>query len=77
MKHHDKVVDYLRWSYQYYILNEPTVPDVVYDRLCKFLLDVYDEIESPYRHLVKKSSLRAGTGYQIRATEYPKEIVNQ
>lgn len=63
--------DYLRYSYEYYILHDPSVPDVVYDRICRVLLENYEKIpQSPYKHIIDREALSAGTGFMIRKSEY-------
>ena len=41
--------------------------------MCKTLLDKYDELEHMHKDLVKKESLTAGTGYDIKYTNMIKD----
>lgn len=70
MKNHG-VGPYLVHCYMYYVLDHPVIEDAAFDRLCKHLLDHWDEIEHPHKHLVSKDDLRAGTGYSIPIHHYP------
>ena len=45
--------------------------DEDYDMMCKVLLDNYDTIEHPHKHLIDKESLRAGTGFNLKESDYP------
>ena len=49
------------------------IDDTEYDQMCKTLLDKYDELKHMHKHLVKKESLTAGTGYDIVYTELIKD----
>ena len=70
----DNVTKYLVHSYLYYILYDSVISDCVFDALCRDMLNNFDSLESPYMHLIEEDALRAGTGYQIPASEYPDEI---
>ena len=56
---------YLMFSYLYYEKNITLIDDTEFDQMCKTLLDKYDELKHMHKHLVKKESLTAGTGYDI------------
>ena len=60
---------YLMFSYLYYEKNITLIDDTEFDQMCKTLLDKYDELKHMHKHLVKKESLTAGTGYDIKYTE--------
>jgi hypothetical protein len=62
---------YLMASYAYYMLDRSIMPDEEFDGLCKRLLEEFDFIEHPHKHLIDESSLEAGTGYGLREEEYP------
>lgn len=66
---------YLISSFLYYHLNESILSDHDYDRLCKTLLDRYGEIQSHprlwHRRLISQSALSSGTGFSLRAADYP------
>ncbi len=64
--------DYLRASYVYYILEEESIfNDSYYDYLCRYLLTGLDKIDKVYEKLVCEDSLRCGSGYHIKAGDYP------
>ena len=64
---------YLMFSYLYYEKNITLIDDTEFDQMCKTLLDKYDDVEHMHKHLVKKESLTAGTGYDIKYTEMIKD----
>ena len=64
---------YLMLSYLYYEKNITLIDDTEFDQMCKTLLDKYDDVEHMHKHLVKKESLTAGTGYDIKYTEMIKD----
>tara|TARA_B100000925_G_C21877385_1_gene416902 strand:- start:423 stop:689 length:267 start_codon:yes stop_codon:yes gene_type:complete len=59
---------YLMLSYLYYEKNISLIPDTEFDELCKKLLDKFDEIKHMHKHLINKSSLEAGTGFDLKYT---------
>jgi len=69
------LTDYLIHCYLYYELNSPIIYDYDFDLLCKILLEKWDNINHPYKDLVSKQDLKAGTGYSIK--EYPKEVIEE
>ena len=64
---------YLMFSYLYYEKNINLIDDTEFDQICKTLLDKYDELEHMHKDLVKKESLTAGTGYDIKYTNMIKD----
>ena len=64
---------YLMLSYLYYEKNITLIDDTEFDQMCKTLLDKYDELKHMHKHLVKKESLTAGTGYDIKYTNMIKD----
>ena len=60
---------YLMFSYLYYEKNISLIDDNEFDQICKTLLDKLDSLTHMHKHLVKKESLTAGTGYDIKYTE--------
>ena len=53
------------FSYLYYEKNINLIQDTEFDHMCKTLLDKLDGLTHMHKHLVKKESLTAGTGYDI------------
>ena len=60
---------YLMLSYLYYEKDITLIDDTEFDQMCKTLLDKLDGLTHMHKHLVKKESLTAGTGYDIVYTE--------
>lgn len=59
-----KYVDLLnRWDYEYYVLDEPSVPDAEYDRIFHAL----SELEAQYPQLCSKSSPTLRVGGEVRS----------
>lgn len=56
---------YLGLSWLYYEQDMSLVPDELFDRICKRLLDEFPQIQHRHKHLVDLESLRAGTGYAL------------
>ena len=59
---------YLMFSYLYYEKNISLIDDAEFDGMCKTLLDKLDTLTHMHKHLIKKESLTAGTGYGINYT---------
>ena len=64
---------YLMFSYLYYEKNISLIDDAEFDGMCKTLLDKLDSLTHMHKHLVKKESLTAGTGYNIKYTNLIKD----
>ncbi len=64
---------YLMFSYLYYEKNISLIDDGEFDGMCKTLLDKLDTLTHMHKHLVKKESLTAGTGYDIKYTNLIKD----
>ncbi len=64
---------YLMFSYLYYEKNISLIDDAEFDGMCKTLLDKLDSLTHMHKHLVKKESLTAGTGYDIKYTNLIKD----
>lgn len=58
-------------SYLYYLHDISVVSDVFFDRLCKDLLEAWDETEHPHKHLIDRDALSAGTGFYLKARDLP------
>ena len=52
---------YLLASYAYYVLDDPLMSDSDFDTLCKDMLDNFDKLSHPHKHLVAVEALEAGT----------------
>ena len=64
---------YLMFSYLYYEKNFSLIEDGEFDDMCKTLLEKLDSLTHMHKHLVKKESLTAGTGYDIKYTNLIKD----
>ena len=64
---------YLKFSYLYYEKNISLIDDAEFDGMCKTLLDKLDTLTHMHKHLIKKESLTAGTGYDIKYTNLIKD----
>ena len=64
---------YLMFSYLYYEKNISLIEDGEFDDMCKTLLEKLDSLTHMHNHLVKKESLIAGTGYDIKYTNLIKD----
>lgn len=49
--------------------------DEEFDKICAYALREYDNIDSPYKHLVTKDALQAGSCYHLKYEDYPDKIV--
>ena len=60
---------YMLGSVLYYHLDESILSDTDFDKLCKYLLNHFDEAKKVIRHADEtfvKANLEAGTGYNIK-----------
>ena len=64
---------YLMFSYLYYEKNISLIDDAEFDGMWKTLLDKLDTLTHMHKHLIKKESLTAGTGYDIKYTNLIKD----
>ena len=64
---------YLMFSYLYYEKNISLIEDGEFDDMCKTLSEKLDSLTHMHKHLVKKESLTAGTGYDIKYTNLIKD----
>ena len=55
------IARYLMCAYAYYVEDEPILEDVMFDRLAKKLLKVFDDVEHVHKELLTKDMLEAGT----------------
>ena len=63
------VAFYLMSSYLHYERDTNVLSDGEYDTLCQRLLAEWKDITHPHKKFLKKGSLKAGTGYNIK--KYP------
>ena len=76
MTHTDCPVDYnpismyLIMSYTYYVEDDPIMGDWQFDLLAKWLLENWDDLAHPHKHLITEDDLKAGTFLG----EYPLQV---
>jgi len=63
---------YLMHSYLYYQMDDPVVSDSMFDTICKRLLAELDGLTHMHKHLVDKSLLVAGSGFNL---QFPAMVV--
>lgn len=68
--------DYVYHSLLYYGMDEQELQDTTYDALCKRLLDVWDQVTHPDKHLSDVSALAAGTGFQM-LNRWPQWVIDR
>lgn len=61
---------YLMASYAYYVEDNPLLSDGLYDRICKKLLDNFENVEHIHKECCNKDALKAGSFLG----EYPSRI---
>lgn len=61
---------YLVHSYIYYQLDNSVISDGDYDKMANYILEHYDELEHPHKHLISKDALKAGT-FLLAEKDYP------
>lgn len=61
---------YLVHSYIYYQLDNSVISDGEYDKMAKYILEHWDDLEHPHKHLISKDALQAGT-FLLPEDEYP------
>lgn len=67
---------YLVHSFIYYRLHDSIISDAEFDVMCKTILENWDTIEHPHKHLLSKEVLEAGSGYHIKFKDYPLIVQN-
>jgi len=61
---------YLVHSYIYYQLDNSVISDGEYDKMAKYILEHWDDLDHPHKHLISKDALQAGT-MLLKDDEYP------
>lgn len=65
---------YLMASYMYYTHAESIISDELYDEMCQRLLYLFPTLTHQHKRLVDVEALKAGTGYHMKASDYPPRI---
>ena len=71
------IAKYLMCSYAYYKEDNPLISDQEFDDLAKFILENYNAIDHPHKHLITSDHLSAGTGYDIAFPSIVKSCVHE
>lgn len=61
---------YLMAAYAYYVQDDPILEDATFDRMCRRMLECWDDIKHQHKHLITIEYLKAGT----YLGEYPKRV---
>jgi hypothetical protein len=64
---------YLMASYLYYVKDVSLMQDYEFDEMCKVMLEKWGDIDHMHKYLISESSLRCGTGFNIK--DYPLMVV--
>ena len=48
-------------SYAYYVEDDPIISDAMFDQCAKSILEHWDTLDHPHKHLLSKEMLEAGT----------------
>lgn len=68
---------YLMCSYLYYCTTKTSpLSDEIFDKLGRYLLDNYEEIEHIHKHLVSLEDLECGTLFRLQEKDYPLIVKN-
>jgi hypothetical protein len=65
---------YMMSSYLYYQRDKHVLTDPDYDTMCKRILAEWSNIKHQHKRRVKRKSLEAGTGYQLK--NYPNIVMS-
>lgn len=57
-------------AYAYYVEDDPILPDEMFDRMARRMLDQWDNIEHYHKNLLDEATLKAGT----YLGEYPSRV---
>lgn len=62
---------WLMSSFLYYHQDESIISDGMYEELAAFLLEHWETIRHPHRHLIRKEDLTAGSAFHLTVDQYP------
>jgi DNA ligase-like, N-terminal NAD+-binding domain len=62
---------WLMASYLYYQHDTPLLPDGLYDEMAKAMLEAWDDLHHPHKHLIGRAALEAGSLHNLAADAYP------
>lgn len=62
---------YLIFSFAYYILAVSFIDDSLYDAICHYLYENYDELAGGWKKYIDKDALGAGTAFHLAEKDYP------
>jgi len=61
-------------SYLYYLRYESILSDTAFDLLCRQTLDVFNQLNHEYKHLITEPDLAAGSLFTLNDSDYPADI---
>lgn len=59
---------YLMACFLYYKEDSPAISDKLFDEMTKSLIEKWDTVTHPHKHLITMEDLMAGTGFAIQYT---------
>jgi hypothetical protein len=61
-------------SWSYYCRDVPLISDGLYDEMAKAMLDAWDDLEHPHKHLITRGDLEVGSLYALKDEDYPRIV---
>jgi hypothetical protein len=68
---HAIVAWWLMACYLYYIEHQSLLTDGYFDSLAVAMIERWDDLVHPHKHLIDAGDLLAGTGYALAVEQYP------
>lgn len=65
---------FLMTSWLYYHKDINIISDVAFDRLCRIIDESWSDIKHNHKHLIRRSDMKAGTGYSIPDHKFPLRV---
>lgn len=65
---------FLICSYCYYCRYESLMTDEAFDKMCKWMLTHYENLDHVNKELVTKEMLIAGSAFNLKAGDYPLRV---
>lgn len=65
---------WLMASYLYYVHDIALLSDGLYDEMAKAMLEAWDELEHPHKHLITTDDLKAGSLFRLKGADYPNMV---
>lgn len=61
-------------SYAYYVRYDSIMSDEAFDKMSRWMLDNWDSLEHINKDLITKEMLLAGSGYNLKESDYPLRV---